>query len=386
VEVRRTSRIVGLAFVAAWSAVLFGPWPLPALHAQEKETLNRESRPQLFEISNRSLAAYPYAYYTPETELAVGLGGILTFYTASDEPELLPSKVILSGYYSTRGQYEVSQTSSLYLQNNDYFLEFPISFGSFVDKFWGFGNLTEDFEEVDYDVTEFEWGVTLEGITPVKNLTRDGFVYRGLWRDITDVKENPELTEDLVGLEGGYSSGFGFDFVSDTRDHIFFPTSGAFHRLYLIWYVPFLGSEYRYAEVEWDMRRYFPMGDGDQLIAIQFLVEATFGETPFYATPAMGGGNIMRGYYSGRYRDQTLVAGQVEYRSPRWWRFSSVLFAGIGEVMGSHESEFSFSDLKYSLGGGLRFLFDKDNNINLRVDLGFGRDSKGLYFGLEEAF
>ena len=366
--------------------MLFGPWLPPALHAQEKEALNQEGESKLFEISNRSLSAYPYAYYTPETELAVGLGGIMTFYTASDEPELLPSKVILSGYYSTRGQYEFSQSSSLYFQNNDYFLEFPISFGSFVDKFWGFGNLTEDFEEVDYDVTEFEWGVTLEGVTPMENLTRDGFVYRGFWRDITDVKENPELTEDLVGLEGGYSSGLGFDLVSDSRDHIFFPSTGIFQRLNFIWYAPFLGSKYRFTEVEWDLRRYFPMGDGDQVFAVQILAQATFGETPFYSVPAMGGGNTMRGYYSGRYRDKTLFAGQMEYRSPRWWRFGSVLFAGIGDVWGSPESDVSFSELKYSLGGGLRFLFDKENNINLRVDLGFGRDSKGLYFGLEEAF
>src|SRR5258705_12701473 len=31
------------------------------------------------------ISAYPYAYYTPETEPAVGAGGIVTFYTGTDK-------------------------------------------------------------------------------------------------------------------------------------------------------------------------------------------------------------------------------------------------------------------------------------------------------------
>jgi hypothetical protein len=36
---------------------------------------------------------------------------------------------------------------------------------------------------------------------------------------------------------------------------------------------------------------------------------------------------------------------------------------------------------------GLRFLFNKKQKINLRMDLGFGQDgNSGVYFGIEEAF
>jgi hypothetical protein len=35
---------------------------------------------------------------------------------------------------------------------------------------------------------------------------------------------------------------------------------------------------------------------------------------------------------------------------------------------------------------GARFLFNKAENVNLRADIGFGRETSGVYFGLEEAF
>ncbi len=41
---------------------------------------------------------------------------------------------------------------------------------------------------------------------------------------------------------------------------------------------------------------------------------------------------IMRGYYSGRYRDRNYAAAQIEYRKVFNRMFGLVLFAGAGEV------------------------------------------------------
>ena len=38
-------------------------------------------------------------------------------------------------------------------------------------------------------------------------------------------------------------------------------------------------------------------------------------------------------------------------------------------------------------GAGLRFRFNEEQKVNLRMDLGFGNDGNmGIYFGIEEAF
>ena len=49
----------------------------------------------------------------------------------------------------------------------------------------------------------------------------------------------------------------------------------------------------------------------------------------------MGGEQLMRGYYLGRYRDNNLVAGQVEYRFlpfPFSKRLGAAAFLGAGTV------------------------------------------------------
>jgi hypothetical protein len=94
----------------------------------------------------------------------------------------------------------------------------------------------------------------------------------------------------------------------------------------------------------------------------------------------------MRGYFQGRYRDKFYAMLQVEYRQYFTKRFGFVVFGGLGDVA-SELIEYDFGSLKYSYGGGLRFLFNKKQKINLRMDIGFGQDgNRGVYFGIEEAF
>jgi hypothetical protein len=93
----------------------------------------------------------------------------------------------------------------------------------------------------------------------------------------------------------------------------------------------------------------------------------------------------MRGHKSGSLRDKNYLAGQMEFRSHVWWRIGAVAFIGTGEV--AHEfDEFSFKNLQYSLGAGLRYVFNQEENINLRADLGFGENTNGIYISVEEAF
>ena len=94
----------------------------------------------------------------------------------------------------------------------------------------------------------------------------------------------------------------------------------------------------------------------------------------------------MRGYFEGRYRDLTFMMLQMEYRQYFWWRLGFVVFGGVGDVA-DDLLNYTFEDLKYSYGLGLRFLFNQKEKVNIRIDLGFGQDgNSGLYFGVEESF
>ena len=93
----------------------------------------------------------------------------------------------------------------------------------------------------------------------------------------------------------------------------------------------------------------------------------------------------MRGYFEGRYTDGNLLATQVEWRQKISKLFGLVGFAGVGTVAPSI-SEFSTSYLRPSLGIGLRFLVDPEENLNLRLDFGRSESKWNYYLKIAEAF
>ena len=70
---------------------------------------------------------------------------------------------------------------------------------------------------------------------------------------------------------------------------------------------------------------------------------------------------------------------------PLWWRFGLVGFLGFGDVS-SDVKDFALSDLKHSLGFGLRYFLNPEEKLNIRLDLAYGKDSSGFYITLFEAF
>lgn len=172
--------------------------------------------------------------------------------------------------------------------------------------------------------------------------------------------------------------------IWDSRDDIFYPSKGAYIKLKALFYIKAIASNYDFNWYAADIRKYFDL-QSRQMIAFQFYGSFVSDGTPFYELPLLGGGQIMRGYFLGRYRDRLYVAGQAEYRRHLWRRFGMVAFAGIGDVSEKFR-DFKIREFKSSIGFGLRFLFNKEENVNIRMDIGFGKDTIGIYFGVEEAF
>lgn len=332
-----------------------------------------------------SFSGYPYVYYTPETELAFGVGGIMTFYTAK-ERALRPSKILLSGYYATTGQYKISLVPQLYFLRNLYFASVTLDFGYYVDKFFGIGSQTPDIED-QAKFTSQSFGAELNFQLPsfFGVAYRSGIIYDFMDNDIVDKKENPYLQNGAVaGSEGGISSGLGLIWVWDSRDHTFFPNKGNFTQIRAVSYFDAIGSSFDFNKYEIDVRQFFALAP-DKVIALQGYTSLARGYPPFYELPALGGQNRMRGYYMGRFRDKNYVTGQVEYRAYFWRRFGFVAFYGIGNVQ-ERFRDFKLRDLKKSYGGGLRIKFNQAEKVNLRIDYGRGKDTSGIYFGIEEVF
>ncbi len=118
---------------------------------------------------------------------------------------------------------------------------------------------------------------------------------------------------------------------------------------------------------------------------MQVYGDFAWGNVPFQYLPAMGGNDVLRGYYKGRYRDNNLLVAQLEYRFPIYKWLKGSMFGSAGDVSDEID-EMRIKEVKISYGLGLRARVNPAN-VHLRFDIGFTPDNKpAFYFTANEAF
>jgi hypothetical protein len=218
-------------------------------------------------------------------------------------------------------------------------------------------------------------------------LVGGGFDYRFTDADKTGVFEtNPAIK----GRHGGTTLYLGPTLIFDSRNNNTYTTKGAVVTSYLD-LMKGIGSNSNYSGglLNIEYAQFFKLSN--QLVLGFDIQEQslTGSQSPFYLMPALGSDEMMRGYYNGRFRDRNLIAAQTELRYRLSTRFGIVGFVGAGQVW---NSTFSFDELKPNYGAGVRYFFDTEKGLSIRVDYGVGEKRaneprlSGLYIALGEAF
>ncbi len=329
------------------------------------------------------LVAIPFVYYSPETKLAFGGGGVLTFRVGREKAKTRASSVWAFGTYNLARQFQVVVKPEIYFSRNSFFVSGNIRYERTPQKFFGVGSDMPDSAEESYTprVVTFEVGVK-------KNFL--GHFFAGVQFDFEQMTmENVEpggmLEEgEIPGSRGGLLSGFGVSIDWDTRDAVIFPRAGVFLQFTADTYGAMTGSDFTFTSLKLDFRKYVPIS-ADQVLAIQALLRSGNGEVPFHKLALIGGESLLRGYYRGRYRDKDILAVQAEYRVKVWKRIGVAGFAGLADVF-PRLSDIRLDHLKYSVGTGVRYMINKREGTNLRMDMAWGKGSFGLYFTAQEAF
>ena len=109
------------------------------------------------------------------------------------------------------------------------------------------------------------------------------------------------------------------------------------------------------------------------------------GGAPFFDMCMFGASSDLRGYDSGKFRDDASWATQVEVRQHLFGKFGVVGFAGIGGTA-DELTDFDEMEILQSVGVGLRFMPVKSANTNVRIDYAWGEDGGALYISVGEAF
>jgi len=368
--------------VVLLSLLALAAWPGATVASAQEQAAPVDST-----ASGRStIVPLPVLFYQPETKF--GFGALVTYYFRPGAPSAIPTPPSELGglaIYTTKKQILASLTSRLYLSGGALRLAGNVGVMKFPTKFWGIGNATPDSAEEDYTPLLF-----IGSVEGMRQVARGWFVGARLQIAHRTLRVVDSLGRLVTGTVPGSEDGTiveGTALVTlDTRDNTIYPTRGMYHQLNLLGAATALGSDFGYAGGRVDLRGYLAPTTG-HVFALRLLGDARSGTPPFDLLPQVGGETLLRGYYQGRFRDQVLVAAQAEYRLHVVWRLGLVGFAETGRVA-PRMGDLSFSGLKTSVGGGLRFLLAPSEGVNIRADYGWGFDvgSGGFYLAIGEAF
>ena len=340
------------------------------------------------DVSRPEFIAYPIIAYTPETNWEFGASGLLLFYSKRDTLNRL-SEIVAQGFYTIENQYGGFLEHALYSDKDKWFFLGNVKFQSFPVSFYGTGMDASLQDEQKVEAVQF---LLKERV--LRKVTRN--FYAGLEFELNRTDEvifsDPDLLQqelNLYGTEGSTNLGLGFGLLVDTRHNVLNVRDGYFSEFAVLNYSRSLGSDFNFTYLVSDSR-YFKTVRKNQVFAMQALGQFSFGNVPFNQLPQMGGPNLMRGYYQGRFRDNNHLAAQIEYRFlplPLGFskRIGAAVFASTGTVFSSSE-RIELRDFRGAIGGGLRFLLFPKKDIFVRADFALTREGNGFYLYIGEAF
>ncbi|MEB0280141.1 MULTISPECIES: polymerase [unclassified Mucilaginibacter] len=337
-----------------------------------------------------SFVVLPVISSAPETGLEAGGSALYSFYTDTLSNKTRVSNIFAYATLTTKGQSRVNLSSSYWAPNNNYHFTGAIGYINFPFDFYGIGNNTA---KADADrLGQKRFRVTFTGEKKLGDYIYLGLVAGGYDYRFHDQEPGGIFATDptIEGKNGGTILYFGPSFILDSRNNNTYTTSGTTLTSYLnIMHGVGGNSGYSGGFLNIEVTHFIALGKKFVLGLDVQSQNMTGSQSPFYLLPALGSDEMMRGYYNGRFRDRNLLVGQTELRYRMTERFGIVGFIGGGEVF---NKDFNFNQLKPNYGGGLRYFFDVQKGLSIRVDYGVGEKrpgesrQSGVYVGLGEAF
>lgn len=333
----------------------------------------------------------PILRYAQEIGLEFGAG--LLYSTYVDKKDLSNRSSNFSGIVSvsTKGQYNVSLKGDIWTKTNKHHFISEVRFKRMPFDFYGIGN-----ETVEADTDRLVQGSVKVALEAEKRFSPN--MYTGLSigfesYHFTDKEVGGIFTTDQSIRQkfGGSVIYAGLSQTFDTRNSNNYPTKGFMARVSLQYAPDFWGGEnFTGILTKVNIRNFYSLSP-KFVLGLNGLFHTVQGRNvPFYLLPQMGNDEMMRGYYSGRYRDRNLFAAQAELRYRYNNRFGAVIFGGAGQVF--QNGGFAIQNFKPSYGAGGRYFFDPEKGLSVRLDYGIGekrpneKRQTGFYISLAEAF
>ncbi|WP_176736690.1 BamA/TamA family outer membrane protein [Oligoflexus tunisiensis] len=380
-----------LRFSKRWHPILFGAWSAlclagPLLHgpkAWAQSPTEDQKKAVAEEPVTSDFGGMPLLFRTPETGLAIG--GVLLYTSGLDKKR--PSPIISGLMYTEKKQILWGVGAREILDGEESSVYAYTEIARFPQTFFGTGRDTDRDDATAYEEERqsLEFGGDRELIPHLS--VGGGLILRNDKFKTLESDGKGLLGHNLYhGENGGPQRGAQFYLLWESTNDNYFPSQGMKIQLFSRHYFKQWGSRYPFSGQKLDARFYHMLGP-NWIQAHQFFAQNVNHDPPFYQLAQLGGNDLLRGYYKGRYRDRKMIVMQTEtrYRFSKYWNVA--VFGGFGNV--SHDWD-AMPDqaLKPSYGTGVRYQISPKQKINVRLDVGLGEDQGGpqLYLYVMEAW
>ena len=373
--------------------------------------------------------AVPIVGSNPTLGFFYGLGGTGSIYLG-DPATTNISSANVSVQYTTNDQFISSIKGTLMTPNNSWEILVDLKYSIFSENTYGLGSdynqpIQEDWIIGGVETTGVKGAQPIESnqvrihLTALKAITNRIFIGAGYHLDyhykIEDLSLDLDAPEPVITSHYAYSQIYGFDpinylssglsadFMIDDRDHTVNAYEGNFIHLSYRFNPKFLGSETDYQMIYAEGRVFKPLSKTNprHLLALWGIGHFTLsGDAPYLHLPSSGNdmrNRIGRGYVGGRFRGNSWITAEAEYRYPisKNGLFSGVVF---GSATTTSRNELTigteyieklrlFEAIRPAGGAGLRILLERAGRLNLGMDYAIGQNgSKGFYFVIGETF
>ena len=165
--------------------------------------------------------------------------------------------------------------------------------------------------------------------------------------------------------------------VTDTRDNIYNPTSGAV--VNLVTEFAGFGGDFKYQKYTLEDKNFFKVGRA-HTVAFRGQYGYGHGNIPESNQYKVGGQDSLRGYRDDQFRGDHMFLTTLEYRFPLVKKMQGAVFTDWGAAWASG---FWPENIKGSVGLGLQF----DTPVGpLRLDYGRGKDGGRVHFSVGGSF
>lgn len=331
----------------------------------------------------------PVVSFSPETSLALGAGAKYLFKFRGSGDETRTSNMPLSLRYTLNNQFILFSGFEIFTNQEKWVIAGNLRFQNFPQLYYGIGHDTSKKNEERYDFVQALFEPIFLKQTIKHLYVGAGIRINHIFNVETKASGLLETTKPF-GYNGTTSVGTELAVLYDSRNNILNAKEGWFLEFTYGVYEKAMGSSQSFKLTRFDIRHFISLskknnGYGD-ILGFQFKGHFSSGDVPISELASFGGDKILRGYRKGRYLENHLLATQVEYRKNfKGTRWGAVAFLGTGGVADEIKN-FQIKNFRPSYGIGLRFMLDKEENLNLRADWGIGDEKSNLYLNLSEAF